>query len=75
MGRGAYDTTNPSGAKSAAAMEAIRRHNIERAAEAKVAEAAQAAAAHEKLVRSKKSRGIVVSLLPFPQLLSLSNPH
>jgi hypothetical protein len=68
MGRGAYDTTNPAGAKSAAAMEAIRRHNIERVAEAKITEATQAAADYEKLVRSKKSRGIRVRLFHYSSL-------
>ena len=59
MGRGGYDTTNPAASKSAAAMEAIRQANIQRAAEAKIAAEAQAAADYEKLKRSKKSRGIV----------------
>jgi hypothetical protein len=63
MGRGAYDTTNPSLAGSSVAMEAIRQHNIERAEEAVVAAEAQASEDYAKLVRSKKSRGIVVRIL------------
>jgi hypothetical protein len=34
MGRGGYDTTNPAAFKSEAAMEALRRHHVQKDAEA-----------------------------------------
>jgi transaldolase len=72
MGRGAYDTTNPSLAKSSAAMEALRLNNIERAEQAKMDAEFQAAEDYAKLVKSKKSRGIVVGLLQLLLLLFLN---
>ncbi|KAF1944348.1 hypothetical protein EJ02DRAFT_432438 [Clathrospora elynae] len=64
MGRGAYDTTDPSASKSSAAMEAIRQHDIEKMAEATQAAQEEAVAALAKLVKSKKSRGIVAARNP-----------
>jgi hypothetical protein len=55
-------------------MEAIRQHNIERAEGVRLAAEAQAAKDYAKLVKSKKSRGIVVSRLHPLQFVNSHSP-
>ncbi|KAF1839521.1 hypothetical protein BDW02DRAFT_585178 [Decorospora gaudefroyi] len=59
MGRGAYDATSPAAYKSSAAMETLRFNEIKKAKEAKITAKEQEEEAEAKLIRSKKSRGIM----------------
>ncbi|RYO10134.1 hypothetical protein AA0121_g10625 [Alternaria tenuissima] len=61
MGRGAYDTTYVCNEKDSAAAVAIAMHSAKAAEAAKVAAVKAAEAAEAKLVRSKKSRGILAA--------------
>ncbi|KAJ4368100.1 hypothetical protein N0V83_006455 [Neocucurbitaria cava] len=59
MPRGAYDLTDPAAYKSSAAAEAITMHQRQVKQEQAIAAAEQAATKDQKLIKSKKSRGIV----------------
>ncbi|CAO2654693.1 Nn.00g114260.m01.CDS01 [Neocucurbitaria sp. VM-36] len=59
MPRGAYDMTDPAAYKSSAAADAISLHESQVKQEQATFAKEQAAAHIEKLIKSKKSRGIV----------------
>ncbi|KAG9193121.1 hypothetical protein G6011_03156 [Alternaria panax] len=61
MGRGAYDTTHVCGDKDSVAVVAIAMHSAKAAEAAKIATVEAAEAAEAKLIRSKKSRGILAA--------------
>ncbi|CAG5161155.1 uncharacterized protein ALTATR162_LOCUS5972 [Alternaria atra] len=61
MGRGAYDTTYVCNDKDSAAAVAIAMHSAKAAEAAKIAAVEAAESAEAKLIRSKKSRGILAA--------------
>ncbi|KAH3909723.1 hypothetical protein HBI56_058470 [Parastagonospora nodorum] len=61
MGRGAYDNTDASQPRSSAAASAIDAHHAKQARSQREAEAQQAVQDEAKMIRSKKSRGIMAA--------------
>ncbi|KAJ4317217.1 ndufs4 NADH dehydrogenase Fe-S protein subunit [Neodidymelliopsis sp. IMI 364377] len=61
MGRSGYDLTDPGRDKSSAAAITLRWHEEKTAKEAHVATLQAAEDAQQKLIRSKRSRGIMVA--------------
>ncbi|KAF2129529.1 hypothetical protein P153DRAFT_21141 [Dothidotthia symphoricarpi CBS 119687] len=61
MGRGGYDMTDANSMRSSAAMHALKEADERRAAELRKANAEREAEEEAKLIRTKKSRGIMVS--------------